>query len=480
MSTALHTRCDCSIAQAAAETSAAPPEHAPWILAATILASSLAFIDGSVVNVGLPAIGRSLNQEGGSLAWVLNGYLLPLSALLLIGGAAGDLYGRRRLLVLGTVLFAAASLVCALAPDLAWLLAGRVLQGIGAALLMPNSLAILGASFAGEARGRAIGIWAAVGAAAGAVGPLLGGWLIDAVGWRMIFLINLPIAAAAIVLTLRYVATQRQRDRPALDIVGGAFATAALAALTWGLTEWSAARHAYSSALVILAAGLASLIAFVLVERRLGERAMLPLALFASPDFIGLTLLTLLLYGALGGLLVIIPYALIEARGYSAMAAGAALLPLPIVIALTSSTMGKLAGKLGPRLPLTVGPVVAALGCALAVRLEQPGSYWTTVFPGLLMVSIGMAGAVAPLTTAVLSSIEPEHSGVASGFNSAIARTGGLIATALLGGLLAARGSELMASFQAAALSAAGVALAAGACAFVWVGRQPPVASKTP
>jgi EmrB/QacA subfamily drug resistance transporter len=479
MSAALYTRCDRSIAQATAVPSTAPPEHAPWILAATILASSLAFIDGSVVNVGLPAIGRSLNQAGGSLAWVLSGYLLPLSALLLIGGAAGDLYGRRRLLVFGTLIFAAASLVCALAPDLTWLLAGRVLQGIGAALLMPNSLAILGASFAGEARGRAIGIWAAVGAAGGAVAPLLGGWLIDAVGWRMIFLINLPIAGAAVVLALRYVAKQPQRERPALDVVGGALATVALAALTWGLTEWSAARHADSSALTILAAGVASLIAFVLVERYLGDRAMLPLALFASPDFIGLTLLTLLLYGALGALLVVIPYALIESRGYSAMAAGAALLPLPIVIALTSSTMGRLAGKLGPRLPLTIGPVVAAVGCALAVRLEQPGSYWSTVFPGLLVVSVGMAGAVAPLTTAVLASVEPEHSGVASGFNSAIARTGGLVATALLGGLLAARGGELVASFQAAAFSAAGVALAAGVCAFLWVGRRSSVASTT-
>ena len=480
MSTALHTGCDGAIAQAAAGASTASAEHAPWILAATILASSLAFIDGSVVNVGLPAIGRSLSQEGSSLAWVLNGYLLPLSALLLIGGAAGDLYGRRRLLVIGTFLFAAASLLCAVASDLAWLLAGRVLQGIGAALLMPTSLAILGASFSGEARGRAIGIWAAVGAAAGAVGPLLGGWLIDAIGWRMIFLINLPVAAAAIALALRYVPAQQQSKHPALDSGGGALATLALAALTWGLTEWSATRHADLSVVISLAAGLASLAVFILVERHLGNRAMLPLALFASSDFVGLTLLTLLLYGALGGLLVIIPYTLIEARGYSATAAGAALLPLPIVIALSSSTMGRIAGRLGPRLPLTIGPVVAAAGCALAVRIAQPGSYWTTVFPALIVVSIGMAGAVAPLTTAVLGSIEPEHSGVASGFNSAIARTGGLIATALLGGLLATRRSELIASFQLAAFCAAGVALAAGACAFAWVGRSAATVSPVP
>ena len=471
MSAPLHLSCDRSIAATAPASAAASSAHASWILATTILASSLAFIDGSVVNVGLPAIGRSLNDGGSALAWVLNGYLLPLSALLLIGGAAGDLYGRRRLLVVGTALFAAASLLCALAPGLVWLLGGRVLQGIGAALVMPNSLAILGASFKGEARGRAIGIWAGVGAAAGAIGPLAGGWLIDVVGWRAIFLINLPIAAAAIVLALRYVPNEPARDRAPLDGAGGALASLALGALTWGLTEWSAARHAETSTLVALVAGSAALGLFVLVERRLADKAMLPLALFESSDFVGLSLLTLLLYGALGGLLVLIPYVLIESRHYSATAAGAALLPLPLVIALSSSTIGRLAGRVGPRLPLVVGPAIVAVGCALALRIEQPGSYWSTVFPALLLVSIGMAAAVAPLTNAVLGAAQPEHTGVASGFNSAIARTGGLIATALLGGVLAAHGDDLAAPFKFAALAAALMAAAAGACALVWVGR---------
>lgn len=454
-----------------------PPANAPWILATTILASSLAFVDGSVVNVGLPAIGHSLSQTGEPLAWVLNGYLLPLGALLLLGGAAGDRYGRRRLLVLGICLFAAASLLCALTPGMAWLIAGRLLQGVGAALLMPNSLAILGATFTGEARGRAVGLWAAAGAAAGAVGPLVGGWLIDMVGWRAIFAINLPIALAAVVLAHLHVPDEPDHDRPPLDLAGGLLATLALAALTWALTAWSARRQADAAVLGALGVGLAALAAFFLVQRHLGDRAMLPLALFGSRDFVGLTWLTLLLYGALGGVMVLIPYVLIESHGYSATAAGAALLPLPVILALASSAMGRLAGRVGARLPLIIGPMVTALGCALAVRVggesgaDGAGSYWTTVFPALLLISLGMAVAVAPLTTAVLSCVPASKNGVASGFNSAIARTGSLAATALLGGVLAAPADQLAARFVVAVLATAVAALAAGICAFVWVGR---------
>ena len=464
--------CDRAIAQAMPVAEEAPPRHAAWILTTTILASSVAFTDGSVVNVGLPAIGRSLNEGGSALAWVVNGYLLPLSALLLIGGAAGDVYGRRRLLVVGASVFAAASLLCALAPTLTWLLTGRVLQGIGAAFLMPNSLAILGSSFTGLSRGRAIGTWAAVGAGAGAVGPLLGGWLIDAIGWRAIFLVNLPIAAVTIVLALRYVPNEIDHERAPLDFGGGALATLALAALTWGLTAWSAARQPDTAVIVALTTSMAALVAFVLAERHLGARAMLPLALFSVREFVGLALLTLLLYGALGGMLVLIPYALIRARNYSATAAGAALIPLPLVIAFGSSTMGRVSAKVGPRLPLTIGSVIAAAGFALALRIDMPGSYWSTIFPALLCMSIGMTATAAPLTTAVLASVERENSGVASGFNSAVARTGGLIATALLGGVLSVRGSALVAPFKLATLAAAGVALVASACAFVWVGRN--------
>ena len=471
MSAALSPPCDASLAAAvsAAEVATPPVVHPRLVLATTILASSLAFIDGSVVNVGLPAIGHSLAADGEGLSWVVNGYLLPLSALLLLGGAAGDLYGRRRLLLLGIAVFAIASLLCAAAPGLGWLLAGRVLQGAGAAMLMPNSLAILGASFDGEVRGRAIGTWAAVGAAAGAIGPMLGGWLIDVVGWRAIFLVNAPVAAVAFYLGARYLRDEPHPDRPALDLAGGGLATAGLAILTWGLTVASEAGGLSGLSAAALGIGFALLVLFVVAERRRGTAAMLPLGLFSSRSFVGLTLLTFLLYGALGGVLVLIPYVLIDVEGYSATAAGAALLPLPIVIAVASPTLGRIAGRIGPRLPLTIGPLIVAAGFVFATRIGGTGSYSTTTLPAMLLIALGMACAVAPLTTAILTAVEPSHAGVASGFNSAVARGGGLIATALLGAVLASHGPALVMMFHVAALVGGFAALAAGLCAFVWV-----------
>jgi EmrB/QacA subfamily drug resistance transporter len=462
---------DRGIAQAGTDAAVAPA-HPRRVLAVCILASSLAFIDGSVVNVGLPAIGRDLAVDGGGLAWVVNAYLLPLSALLLVGGAAGDLYGRRRLLILGVAVFAASSLLCAAAPGPAWLIAGRFAQGIGAAMLMPNSLAILGATFTGEARGRAVGTWAAVGAGAGALGPLIGGWLIDTVGWRTIFLVNLPIAAAAILLALRALPPDRPARQHGLDAAGAGLAACGLGSLTWGLTASSAAGSWGGAPLLAMVAGLALLSGFLLAERHLGEAAMMPLTLFASASFAGLTLLTLLLYGALGGLLVLLPYVLIQSAGYSALSAGAALVPLPAVIALTSARMGRLAGRIGPRLPLTLGPIVAAAGFLLAMRAAEPGPYGLRVLPAMLVIALGMAGAVAPLTTAVLASVAPGQTGVASGLNSAVARTGGLIVTALASVVLASRGAALPPAFRLACVVAAGLALAAGLCAFALVGRR--------
>jgi len=468
MNAPAHTDCDRALAMAKPDRPA-NVDHPGLVLATTILASSLAFIDGSVVNVGLPAIGRSLDAGGDGLSWVVNAYLLPLSALLLIGGAAGDLHGRRRLLVLGVALFAFASIVCSLAPSLGWLLAGRGLQGVSAAMLMPNSLAIIGASFADEARGRAVGIWAAVGAAAGAIGPLIGGWLIDTIGWRAIFFVNLPLATAAIVLALRYVPRDTHEDRPPLDWPGAMLAAGGLGAITWSLTAASIATGLNGMTGAVLIVGIGLLAAFLFVENRKGYSAMMPLALFVSRSFVGLTLLTLLLYGALGGLLVLVPFVLIEASGYSAIQAGAALLPLPVTIALTSAQMGKLATRIGPRLPLSIGPIVVAVGCLLAMRIGGPGNYWTTTFPAVLVIAIGMAAAVAPLTTAVLASVDQKHTGVASGLNSAVARTGGLIATAVAGAVLAARGAELLTMFRAAAVVGSLTAVAAGIIAFVLV-----------
>jgi EmrB/QacA subfamily drug resistance transporter len=475
MSAGIHPDCDRALALSARRhdaSAAGAPSHPRLVLATTILASSLAFVDGSVVNVGLPAIGRSFGAGGQSLSWIVNGYLLPLSALLLTGGAAGDLFGRRRVLMIGVAVFAAASLLCALAPTLAWLLCGRVVQGVGAAMLMPNSLAILGASFDGEARGRAIGTWAAVGAGAGAVGPLIGGWLIDAVGWRAIFWVNLPIAAAALYLAGRYVDDERNENRPPLDVAGAALATAGLASLTWGLTVSSQRGGSWPLAMAALAAGAALLLVFLAVERRRGEAAMMPLSLFATRTFVGLTVLTFLLYGALGALFVLVPYFLIEVKGYSAIEAGAALLPLPLVIAASSPAMGRIAATAGSRLPLTIGPMIVAAGFLLATRMGSDGSYWTTTLPAMVVIALGMAGAVAPLTTAVLASVAPHHTGVSSGFNSAVARTGGLIATALAASILGADPAALDALFRNAALIGAAAAFAAGLSALVWVSAE--------
>ena len=468
---AVHASCDAASAAARPE---GRSDYPRLTLATTILASSLAFIDGSVVNVGLPAIGQSLHAHPGELPWVVNAYLLPLSALLLFGGVAGDRFGRRRLLIAGTLLFALASAACALAPNLALLLAGRVAQGIGAAMLMPNSLAILGDAFSGEARGRAIGTWAAVGAMAGAIGPVLGGWLIDTVGWRAIFLINLPVAVGAIVLAWRFI-HEVKNDKPApLDTTGAVLATLGLGALTWGLTVGAGPHGWTATAMLAVAAGLGLSAAFVLVEHTRGERAMMPLSLFASRPFVGLTLLTLLVYGALGALLVLVPYELIEGGHYSATNAGAALLPFPLIMAIASPALGAFAGKVGPRLPLIGGSLIVGLGFLVALRIGPGGSYWTTVLPAIIVMSLGMAGVAAPLTTAVLASVDARHTGSASGFNSAVARTGGLIATALLGAVLASTGARLTGEFRGAILLGALASVAAAASAFALIRRPEP------
>lgn len=436
-----------------------------WTLAASILASSLAFIDGSVTNVALPAIGRSLGAQAAGLQWTINAYMLPLSALLLLGGALGDHLGRRKLLIGSIALFLLASLGCALAGSLGQLLAARAVQGVGAAMLMPNSLAALGAAFEGEAKGRAIGTWAAAGAIGGAIGPPLGGWLVEVVGWRAIFLINLPIGAGAILIAWARVGESAAGDR-SIDWNGATLATVALGALTWSLTRASS-EHRFGAAALVAAVGGALLLAlFVLAEHRRGDRAMMPLALFGSRAFAGLSLLTFLLYGALGGLLLLLPYTLITG-GYSPARAGLALLPFAVAIGGGSRLMGQLAAQFGSRWPLTLGPLVTGAGFALLTRVDPHGSYWASVFPALLVVAIGMAGAVAPLTTAVLASVDERHVGTASGFNSAVARTGGLIATALAGAVIAQVGSAIVDAFHAAALVGAGLAVAAGVAAFV-------------
>jgi len=473
--------------------------HLTGTLAATILGSSLAFIDGSVVNVALPAIEHDLASSGASgatIGWLINAYLLPLGALVLLGGVAGDRYGRKRIFLAGVALFAAASLGCALAPGFGWLLGARALQGIGAALLVPASLALLGAAFEGEARGRAVGTWAAAASVTSALGPLVGGWFVDTVGWRAIFLINLPLAAVAAWLAWRKVDESRSGDAAPLDVVGAALATLGLALVTYGLTV-IAARGAgavgggTATGTIAAVAGVACLAAFVAVEAHLGARAMVPLALFGTRTFIGVTLLTLGLYAALSGLVVLLPYLLIRAGGWSAAAAGAALLPLSVAMGLGSRAAGQLAERVGTRTLLTIGPLVVAIGFALFLMTGAgPVRYTSEVLPALTCIAVGLTLSVAPLTTAVIAAVDPAHVGSASGFNNATSRIAGLLATALLGYVLAgdAAGPAFIGRFHAAAIVGAALALAAAASAFFLCapvsgaagrrGRAPPAAPR--
>ena len=442
-----------------------------WTLVTCILASSLSFVDGSVLNVALPAIRSSFSAGAQDVQWVVNAYLLPLSALLLLGGALGDHFGRRRLLVLGTGLFAAASLVCALAPALPLLLTARAIQGVGAALLLPNSLALLNAAFSGEKRGRAVGIWAAAGAATAAGAPLLGGWLVDAVGWPAIFYINLPLALGAISLALSFVEDSREQGAGRTDYAGALLVTAGLGGLTYALTLWSASSRFTATAAGSLAIGVLLLGAFLLVEQRRQHRAMLPLDLFANRVFSGLNLLTFLLYGAFGAAMLLLPYVLISAGGYSPVQAGLAMLPLPILMTALSPLMGSFAVRVGAKIPLIAGPVIAGAGMVLCYLVTSQSSYWTAVFPAILVMAAGMTIAVAPLTSSVLGSVEEQHVAMASGLNSAVARLGGLIATALLGSVLGSTGKALFVGFHAAMLVSAVIAAVAGAVALLMLGQ---------
>jgi EmrB/QacA subfamily drug resistance transporter len=458
----------------------ASARHPVATIAATILGSSLAFIDGSVVNVALPTIGRTFHAGPAALAWSINAYLLPLGALILLGGAIGDHYGRRRVFQIGIAIFLLASVLCTFAPTLALLLAGRGLQGIGSALLMPSSLAILGASFSGGARGRAIGTWAAAGAIAGAVGPLLGGWIVDVFGWRPIFLINVPIGIGAAWLACYADESRDRRKANRLDWSGGLIATVGLGLIVWAL---SAAAEPSALGLALWAAGAAGvglLIVFVWIESHKGNAALMPPGLFATSSFIGLSLLTFFLYAALGGLIVLLPFLLIQLGHYSAIEAGAAMLPIPLLIGLGSRAMGGVAARMGGRLLLSGGSLIVAAGLALYVRIGAGAiGYWRDILPSTLLIAVGMAICVAPLTTSVMESVDADHVGAASGFNSALARIGGLLATALLGFVFAAAGdaAALVTRIHYAAIMGAGCCVLAAICGYGLI-RQSPMRRK--
>lgn len=444
----------------------------------SVAASSLSFIDGSVLNVALPAMRHGLDASAADVQWIVNGYTLPLASLILLGGALGDHQGRRRWLVIGTALFGIASLLCALSTSLEPLLAGRALQGIGAALLLPNSLALLNGAYEGEARGRAVGIWAAAGAISAAIAPLIGGWLVDNAGWQSIFYINIPFVLAAIAVALARVAEVKNRQKTPIDSAGAMLATLGLGALTYGLTLWSSHRSFSAEAGLSAAAGIVLLAVFIIVERRSGARAMIPLRYFGDACFSSLNLMTFLLYGAFGSVLLLIPYVLIAAGGYSPIEAGLAMLPLPILISIGSPIMGKLASRIGPRWPLTIGPLVVAGGFLLGTRIASDQGYWANVFPSAAAIAAGMALAVAPLTSTVLVSVDSEHTGMVSGFNSALSRAGGLLGVALLGAVLAGTGQALLGPFAIALVIGAVVAALAGLAAFVGLRSLPPEKAK--
>lgn len=459
-----------------------------WVLATVILGSGAAFLESSVVTVALPAIGRDLDLELGGVQWVMNGYLLALSALMITGGSLGDLYGRRRVFNAGLLAFAVTSALCALAPTADVLLAARILQGASAALLVPTSLAIVEASFAEEDRGAAIGAWSGWSGISGLLGPFVGGWLVDQTSWRSVFAVVVFVALAAAWLGVRYLpeshGTRTGRRRP--DWVGSALVSLGLAAITFSLVEAGGRGLADPRVAVSGAAGILLIAAFVVVERRISE-PMLPLTIFRSRQFSGANAATLANYIAIGAMFFFLSLQLQDTLGYSALAAGAASLPATLIMLLFSAQAGRLGQRIGPRIPMTVGPIVLGAGLVLLAGIEPGDSYVESILPGVLVFGVGMTIFVAPLTTAVLGALPDERAGIASAVNNSVARLAQLLSSAALpaaAGLTASTAvgaGAFSEGFHRAMLIAAAIAALGGVISWVTIrGRDPRVAPRHP
>jgi EmrB/QacA subfamily drug resistance transporter len=435
---------------------------ARWVIAATALGSGIAFLDGSVVNVALPAISADLGGSISSLQWLLNAYLVTLSALLLLGGSLGDRYGRRTVFVAGLIGFTVASLLCGIAPNAGFLTAARALQGVGGALLVPGSLSIISATFHPDDRGRAVGAWSGLAGVASAIGPFVGGWLIDSASWRFVFLINVPLAAIAVVLTLRFVPETKSDEPGGLDLAGAALVTLGLGALSYAAIE-----HGSGASVVAGLAGAILLVGFLVVESRVSH-PMLPLGIFRSRQFSGANLTTFAVYAGLSGALFLVVVRLQVSLGYSALEAGASLMPFTVLMLLVSPFAGKVGDRLGPRLPMTIGPAVAGVGLFLLGQLAPGDHYLPDVIVGVTVFGLGMSITVAPLTAAVLAGVDEARTGIASGVNNAVSRFAGLLAVAALPALAGISSDESLSAgldtgFTRALRICAGLCLAGGA-----------------
>ncbi|MBQ1092165.1 MFS transporter [Streptomyces sp. B93] len=451
-----------------------------WVLFTTVLGSSMALLDSTVVNVALPRIGEDLDADLGALQWTVNAYMLTLAGLILLGGALGDRFGRRRVFVVGVVWFAVASLLCGIAPNAGALIAARALQGVGGALLTPGSLALIQATFHPDDRGRAVGLWSGFGGIGAAVGPFLGGWLVDGPGWRWVFLLNVPLALLCVPVALRHVpeSGDGKAAHGRFDVLGAVLGAAGLGLVTYALIG---AGEGVPGAVVVATAvaGVAAGAAFVRVERRRAE-PMMPPAIFASRQFTAVNVVTLCVYGAFGGFFFLGVVQLQVVSGYSALGAGTALLPTTVLMLLFSARSGELSDRIGPRVPLTVGPLLCAAGLLLMLRVGEDASYVADVLPAVLVLGVGMVTLVAPLTATVLASVDVGRAGLASGINNAAARAAGLVAVAALP-LLAGMGPDAYrspdafdAAFGRAMLMCAGVLVVGAALAFATVRRPAP------